>query len=46
MVSGGTAMNTIPQHCNFPVDIRVETVADGEALTRAILGLKAHNPDF
>jgi len=46
MVSGGTAVNTIPQHCSFPVDLRVETVADGEALTRAILGLKPHNPDF
>jgi len=46
MVSGGTAVNTIPQHCHFPVDLRVETVADGEALTAAILGLKAQNPDF
>lgn len=46
MVSGGTAVNTIPQHCSFPVDLRVETVADGEALTKAILGLKPHNPDF
>jgi glutamate carboxypeptidase len=46
MVSGGTAVNTIPQHCRFPVDLRVETVADGEAVTAAILGLKAHNPDF
>ena len=34
MISGGTAVNTIPQHCHFPVDLRVETVADGEALTR------------
>jgi len=46
MVSGGTAVNTIPQHCSFPVDLRVETVADGEALTQAILGLKAHHADF
>ena len=46
MVSGGTAVNTIPQHCHFPVDLRVETVADGEALTAAILGLKARSPDF
>ena len=45
MISGGTAVNTIPQHCHFPVDLRVETVADGEALTAAILGLKPHNPD-
>ncbi|MGO4704234.1 M20 family metallopeptidase [Microvirga sp. 2MCAF38] len=46
MISGGTAVNVIPQHCRFPVDIRVETVADGEALTAALLGLKAHNPDI
>lgn len=46
MVSGGTAVNTIPQHCSFPVDLRVETVADGEALAKTILGLKPHNPDF
>jgi len=46
MISGGTAVNTIPQHCHFPVDLRVETVADGEALTAAILSLKAHNPDM
>jgi len=46
MVSGGTAVNTIPQHCRFPVDLRVETVADGEEMTRALLGLKPENPDF
>jgi glutamate carboxypeptidase len=45
MVSGGTAMNTIPQHCRFCVDLRVETAADGEAYAAAILGLKAHDPD-
>jgi glutamate carboxypeptidase len=46
MISGGTAVNVVPQHCRFPVDIRVETVADGEALKAAILGLKPHNPDM
>ncbi len=45
-ISGGTAANTIPQHCRFCVDLRVETVADGQAVTAAILGLKAQNPDF
>jgi glutamate carboxypeptidase len=45
MISGGSAVNTIPQHCRFPVDLRVETVADGEALSAAILGLKPHDPD-
>jgi glutamate carboxypeptidase len=46
MVSGGTAVNTIPQHCHFPVDLRVETVADGEALTAAILGMEPRSPEF
>ncbi|HLM39901.1 MAG TPA: M20 family metallopeptidase [Microvirga sp.] len=46
MVSGGTAVNTVPQHCHFPVDLRVETVADGEALTAAILGLEARASGF
>ena len=41
MISGGTAVNVIPQHCRFAVDLRVETVADGEAYGAAILGLKA-----
>jgi glutamate carboxypeptidase len=45
MVSGGTAMNTIPQHCRFGVDLRVETVADGKAFAALILGLKANDPD-
>jgi glutamate carboxypeptidase len=45
MVSGGSAMNTIPQHCTFGVDLRVETVADGEAFSAAILGLRPHNKD-
>jgi glutamate carboxypeptidase len=46
MITGGTAVNTIPQHCQFPVDLRVETVADGEALSNEILGLQPHNPDM
>lgn len=46
MISGGTAVNTIPQHCHFPIDLRVETVADGEVLAAAIMALQAANPDF
>jgi glutamate carboxypeptidase len=45
MISGGSAMNTIPQHCRFGIDLRVETVADGEAFERSILGLQPHDPD-
>ena len=45
LISGGTAMNVIPQHCHFSVDLRVETVADGEAYEAALLGLSPHDPD-
>jgi glutamate carboxypeptidase len=45
LVSGGTAMNVIPQHCRFSVDLRVETVADGEILEAALLALEPHDPD-
>ncbi len=38
-------MNTVPQHCRFLVDLRVETAADGETYGAAILGLKSHDPD-
>ena len=34
LVPGGTAMNTIPQHCRFSADLRVVTVADGEKLRK------------
>jgi len=46
LISGGTAMNTIPQHCRFSVDIRVAANADGEEFARLLLGLKPTEPDF
>ncbi len=46
MIAGGTAVNTIPQHCRFPVDLRVETVADGVEMEAAIRGLVPRNSDF
>jgi glutamate carboxypeptidase len=46
LIEGGTAENVIPQHCRFAVDLRVETVADGQELERRILGLTAQRPDF
>jgi glutamate carboxypeptidase len=45
MVSGGTAVNVIPQHCRFTVDLRVATTADGEAYEAALLNLPPHDPD-
>jgi glutamate carboxypeptidase len=45
LVSGGSAMNVIPQHCRFSVDLRVETVSDGEEFAAAVLALAAEDPD-
>jgi glutamate carboxypeptidase len=46
LVSGGTAVNVIPQHCRFSVDLRVATVADGEGYAAALLNLAPHDPDM
>lgn len=45
LISGGTAANVIPQHCRFSVDLRVETEADGESFSAALLGLSPHDAD-
>jgi glutamate carboxypeptidase len=44
-IQGGTAVNVIPQHCRFSVDLRVTSVEDGQHFERQILALKPHNPD-
>lgn len=45
LISGGSAINVIPQHCRFSVDLRVDTAADGEAYGAVIHDLKPHDPD-
>ena len=45
LISGGTAMNTIPQHCRFGIDLRVETPAAGAEFEARILALRAHDPE-
>ncbi|MBV8839737.1 MAG: M20 family metallopeptidase [Alphaproteobacteria bacterium] len=40
MISGGTAPNVIPQHCQITVDLRVRDAAAGEEFEAKILGLK------
>lgn len=45
MIEGGTAVNVVPQHCRFTVDLRVATAADGEAFEARLLGLAA-SEDF
>ena len=45
LINGGTAVNTIPQHCQFTIDLRVTNAADGEACSAAILALQSGNSD-
>ena len=46
MVSGGTAENVIPQHCNFTVDLRVETTEDGKHYERKLRDLQPIGSDL
>lgn len=46
LINGGTAMNTVPQHCRFSVDLRVVTVADGEEFAARLKGLSPLARDF
>jgi glutamate carboxypeptidase len=46
VVAGGTAENVIPQHCRFSIDLRVESVADGQAFEAVLLGLQSSDPDI
>jgi glutamate carboxypeptidase len=43
-ISGGTRPNVIAQEAACEIDLRVPTVADGNRLEAAILGLAARNP--
>ncbi len=46
MIRGGTAANTVPQHCSFCVDLRVASAAEGVALEQMILGLQPKGEDI
>lgn len=45
-IAGGTAQNVVPRICRFGVDLRVVTVADGEAYSERLLGLAPIGPDM
>ena len=45
MIQGGTAENTVPEHCSATIDIRMTTPEDGEAAIAAVRALQAHDPD-
>jgi glutamate carboxypeptidase len=44
-ISGGTAPNVIPQHCQITIGLRVPDPAAGDELEKKILGLKPFDPD-
>jgi glutamate carboxypeptidase len=46
MMTGGTAVNVIPQHASFTVDLRVTNAADGVAGEKAIRALAPVGPDM
>ena len=43
MITGGTAPNVIPQHCQITVDLRVRDVAAGKEFEAKILSLQPHD---
>jgi len=45
MISGGTAANVIPQHCEISVDLRVRDEAAGREFEAKILGVAPVDPD-
>jgi glutamate carboxypeptidase len=44
-ISGGTAPNVIPQHCNITVGLRVRDVATGHEFAEKMLRLAPFDPD-
>ena len=42
---GGTADNVVPEHAWAAIDMRVTSVAEGEAMDRRLKSLKPYNPD-
>ena len=45
LISGGTAANVIPLHCNITVDLRVRDAATGDEFAEKILHLAPFDPD-
>lgn len=45
LISGGTAANTVPEHCTAAIDMRIRTMADAEALDRDLRARTPYNRD-
>jgi glutamate carboxypeptidase len=46
LIRGGTAANTVPEHCTAEVDLRIATNADAERMEARIKGLVPHDPEI
>lgn len=45
MITGGSAVNVVPQYCQFTVDLRVVSSEDGDVFERKLLTLQPHDPN-
>ena len=45
LVSGGTGVNVVSEHCSAEVDVRVVSTADGDAVIDRIRNLVPHDPN-
>lgn len=45
MITGGSAVNVVPQYCQFTVDLRVVSITDGDEFERRLLALRPHDPN-
>ena len=45
LITGGTGVNVIPQHCTIEVDHRFIRLADGQEMEARLLGREANDPD-
>lgn len=45
LMKGGSAVNTVPEHASFMLDVRMSDPADAERLDRCIRALKAREPE-
>ena len=45
MISGGTAINVVPEHCTAEIDLRVKTVADADEMHARFMALASSDRD-
>ncbi|KZD03353.1 M20 family metallopeptidase [Oceanibaculum pacificum] len=45
LITGGTGINVVPQHCSIEIDMRVPTPELAEEMTATVLGFTAFDPD-